>query len=247
MKNIRIVFIVLLFLSCNSEKAPGCFQSIGAVVQQEVTVPAFNKIVVQKLVTLIIKQGPVQKVVIETGKNLLDEVHANVVNGQLTITDDNTCNYFRSYGTTKVYITSPNITEIRNASENTISSIGVLTYPSLFLESLGDKSKYLAVGDFHLDIENQSVKIRSNGIATMLLTGSTTNLELVFDNGDPRFEGQNFKANTINFQNVSSNDMLLYPVESIKGTINSTGNVILYNKPPVIDIQELSMGKLIIK
>lgn len=245
MKNASVVFVLFLFLSCNNENAPGCFQTTGTVIQQEVTVPSFNKIIVQKLVTLVIEQGPVQKVVIETGRNLLDEVHADVVNGELTISDNNTCNYFRPYGITKVYVTSPNITEIRNASENTITGIGVLTYPSLYLVSVGNKSKYLSVGDFKLNIENQYVKIWSNGIATIYLTGSTTNLDLNFSNGDTRFEGRNFKVDNITFQNVSSNDMLLYPIKSVKGTIYSTGNVILYNTPSIIDIQELSIGKLL--
>jgi hypothetical protein len=41
--------------------------------------------------------------------------------------------------------------------------------------------------------------------------------------------------------------MILYPEESIVGTIHSTGDVILYNTPPIIDVQELSVGELIIK
>ena len=68
-----------------------------------------------------------------------------------------------------------------------------------------------------------------------------------FTDGDSRFEGKNFKARHISLSHISSNDLLIYPVESLKASIHSTGNLIVYNKPPTIDVDELSIGNLIFK
>ncbi len=70
---------------------------------------------------------------------------------------------------------------------------------------------------------------------------------MFFSDGDSRFEGQNFKAQNVTVSHVSSNDLLIHPVQIIKGTIHSTGDLILYNKPPVVEVDEQSVGKLIFK
>ena len=248
MKKIIYIFIVFLFANCNDKKADNCFQSAGDITQVEIELPAFDKVVVHERIELIITEGPNQKVIIESGENLQPDITAEVINNELILTNYNTCNFFREYDLTKVYVTSPNLTRIRNASEYNVSSNGVLTYPTLYLMSVGDKSKFLSVGDWHLNIQNENVKIWGNGIAVFYLDGTTNNLDLNFSNGDTRFEGENFKAQHIKVRQVSSNDMLIYPVQSLIGSIHSTGDVISFNKPSLIEVEELSdYGKLLFK
>jgi hypothetical protein len=247
MKNVYYILFTLLIISCNSENASDCFQTAGKIVQHEVEVANFDKIVVNKKIALFITEGPVQKVVIESGENLLNDITAEVVDNELILTNYNNCNFFRDYGITKVYVTSPNINTIRNASELNVTSIGTLTYPSLYLRSSGEKSTYLAVGDWHLTIENNAVTIWSNGISTYYLKGTSNNLDVGFSDGDTRFEGKDFIVKNITVRNVSSNDVLIYPTEKLTGSIHSTGNVISYNKPPIVDVDVQSVGKLIFK
>lgn len=244
----KLLYIIsFLVISCNSENSSDCLQTAGTITQQEIEVTTFDKILVHKQIELYIEEGPTQKVIIESGKNLLNDITAEVIDGELILTNYNSCNLFRDYGITKVYVTSPNINTIRNASELNVNSIGTLTYPSLYLRSSGEKSTYLAVGDWHLTIENTSVKVWSNGIATFYINGTTTNLDLSFSDGDTRFEGKEFIANNINIRQVSSNDMLIYPTESLTGTIHSIGNVISYNTPPVVTVDVQNRGELVFK
>lgn len=244
----KLLYIIsFLVLSCNSENSSDCLQTAGTITQQEIEVTTFDKILVHKQIELFIEEGPTQKVIIESGKNLLNDITAEVIDGELILTNYNSCNFFRDYNITKVYVTSPNINTIRNASELNVNSIGTLTYPSLYLRSSGEKSTYLAVGDWHLTIENTSVKVWSNGIATFYINGTTTNLDLSFSDGDTRFEGKEFIANNINVRQVSSNDMLIYPTESLTGTIHSIGNVISYNTPPVVTVDVQNRGELVFK
>ena len=145
MKKILYISFLVLLISCNNENASDCLQTSGKIVRQEMEVASFDKIVVHKKITLYITDGPTQKVIIESGENLLNDITAEVIEGELILKDFNTCNLFRDYGITKVFVTSPNLKTIRNASELNVYSIGTLTYPSLYLMSVGNKSKFLSL------------------------------------------------------------------------------------------------------
>jgi len=105
----------------------------------------------------------------------------------------------------------------------------------------------LSVGDWHLNINNEALTILCNGIANFYIEGETTDLTMYFSDGDSRFVGENFKARKVTVSHVSSNDILIYPIESLKTTIHSTGDLISYNMPPVIEVDEQSIGRLIFK
>src|SRR5690606_14625748 len=106
------------------------------------------------------------EVIIETGKNLLNDVEAEVVDGQLILTDNNSCNYVRGYGITKVYVTSPNITEIRSSTQYDISSGGVLTYSSLTILSEDfNAPDTFTNGNFYLQIDNDTFSVVFNNLS----------------------------------------------------------------------------------
>ncbi len=244
-KLVHIAFLVLL-VSCNSENAGDCFQTTGPIIQEEVTLDAFDKILVNRDIELIIKEGTEQKVVIETGKNLLNDVEAIVTDGKLILSDNNSCNYVRKYGTTKVYITSPNITEIRSSTQYDISSDGMLTYPSLTILSEDyNAPDTFTVGNFRLQIDNTSFNVVFNNLSNCYISGTTNNLNITFASGDSRFEGRDLIAQKVTIWNRSSNDMFVNPVQEIKGKISGTGNVICVNHPPIVNVEEQYTGRLI--
>lgn len=244
-KIIYIVFIAFL-VSCNSENTGDCFQTTGVIIQQEVTLETFNKILVNRDIELIIKDGLGQKVIIETGKKLFNDVEAVVVDGKLILTDKNTCNYLRDYGITKVYVTSPNITEIRSSTQYDIRSDGILTYPSLTILS----EDYYApdtftVGNFYLEIDNISFSVVFNNLSNGYISGTTNSLNVTFAAGTSRFEARDLIAQNITIWNRSSNDMILNPVQKITGKISGTGDVICVDQPPIVEVEEQYKGKLI--
>ncbi|WP_222937319.1 head GIN domain-containing protein [Cytophaga sp. FL35] len=236
-------------MACNSESAPDCLQGSGEVVITEVSLSEFDRITVFENVTLILKQGDTQKVEIETGEHLLEEVSATVEEGRLLLRDTNDCNYFRDYGLTKIYVTSPNITEIRSSTGWPILSDGVLGYPSLSLisESFINPESETTDGEFDLEVASNNLSVVVNGIAYFKLSGSVENLSLNIAAGDSRIEAENLVAANISLNHRGSNDMLVNPQESIRGTIRSVGNVISFNRPAVIAVQEDYKGELIFR
>ncbi|WP_276165619.1 head GIN domain-containing protein [Zobellia alginiliquefaciens] len=238
---------IVLFISCNGENASDCFQNTGDTVREEVTVENFTKITVYENVTMILKQGDEQKVELETGSVLRNEVTAEVLDGRLLLRDTNDCNYFRDYGVTKIYVTSPNITEIRSSTGWPITSDGVLAYPQLSLvsESFIDASSETTDGEFDLEVDTETLSVVVNGIAYFKLKGAAVDLNLTIAAGDSRIEAENLIAQNVNLNHRGSNDMFINPQQSIKGVIRGVGDVFCSNRPAEIDVEELYKGRLV--
>ncbi|GAA4279736.1 head GIN domain-containing protein [Gaetbulibacter aestuarii] len=241
-----IYILVLLMLSCSGEKAGDCFESAGPLTQEEVTVPSFDKILVNRNIELILKDGATQKVVVEAGQNSQHDITATVTDGKLTLTDNNTCNFVRDYTSIKVYITSPNITEIRASTQYDVRSDGVLSYPSFTIlsEDYNDPDGFPSA-NFYLQLDVTTFRVVFNNLSNCYVSGHATNLNVTLAAGTSRFEGRDLSADNVTIWNRSSNDMILNPQQSIKGKISGIGNVICANKPPVVDVQELYRGRLI--
>lgn len=233
-------------MACDTENVNDCFQKSGMTVTQEFDVPMFTKIKVNRDVSLILKEGPVQKVVIETGENLLNDVSVSVTDGQLVLTEYNICNFVRDYNVTKIYVTAPNITEIISSTQFTVCSEGILNYSSIdVLSEDYHDSSIIAVGIINLELNSQNVRVVGNNLTTFNISGATNNLNINFAAGDGVFYGANMVANNVNIFHRGTNDIIINPQYELKGRLVSTGNLIAKNQPPTVEVEELYTGSLI--
>ena len=241
--------LIIMLFSCNKENAPECFQDAGKISRTEVDVDNFSKITVFEKVELILKQGDVQKVEIETGEFLKKEVTASVEGDRLILRNGNGCNFFREYGLTRVYVTSPNITQIRSSTGLSIRSDGILGYPSLqlFSESFTEPEAETADGEFDLELDSENVVVIVNGIAYFKLKGNAGNLSITVAAGDSRIEAETLFVNDVSLNHRGTNDVQINPQQSISGVIRGTGDVISFNQPTAVDVEELYTGRLIFK
>jgi hypothetical protein len=241
-----IVFLVLLLVSC--EKPSDCIETTGTIITKDFTVTPFTKIDVDKGVEVVITEGPEYKLQVKIGENQLSNVAVNQDGNTLFIKDNTSCNWVRDYGQTIAYITAPNLEEIYSKTDRNISSNGVLAYPKLLVTALdknGDNRNGAGTGDFYLQLDSNQFNILSNSMARFYISGKTNQLEIGIYNGDSRIEAQNFIAKNIGIYHRGSNDIIVFPTEIIKGKMVSTGNTILKNNPPIIEVEQLYQGILI--
>nr|WP_297785229.1 head GIN domain-containing protein [uncultured Allomuricauda sp.] len=247
MKKIVIAYLTLIVIACNGDNVPDCFQNAGEMVRRSVDVSDFSAITVFENLNVVLKQGDEQQVEIETGEYLFNDVSALVEDNRLVLRNENSCNYVRDYGLTTVYVTSPNITEIRSSTGLLISSDGILEYPSLRLiaESFNNPETKTTDGSFDLNLNSNTVRIVVNGIAYFRLQGSTENFNVTVAAGDSRIEAEELVAESVSINHRGSNDVFVNPQQSLGGVIRGTGNVISVNTPPEVDVEELFNGRLI--
>ena len=243
-----LVLIPMLFLvSCNGENVPDCFKNEGGLIREEVAVSAFDRITVFEDVELILTFGTEQRVEIETGEFLRSKVSAEVDDGRLILRDNNGCNLFRDYNVTKVYVTTPDLTEIRSSTGFPIRSNGALPFTdiSLISESFNNPETETTDGSFDLEFNSQSIRVVVNGIAYFKLRGLTENLNIVIAAGDSRIEAEELQAQNVDLDHRGSNDIRINPQESLQGVIRGTGDVLSYNRPAIVDVDVLFRGQLL--
>ena len=247
MRKILGILMIILISGCSSEDAPDCVQTAGTIVQQEVELESFTEIMVYDRVKLFIEDGPKQKVIIETGENLVNEVRAKVEDGRLILNNENACNLFRDYEITKVYVTSPNLTWIQTSSPSAIESIGTLSYPELWLRSLNQEKDpdIHTDGDFILDLDVQNLRITTDHISNYFLTGKVENFDAFFAAGDGRLEARNLIVQHYDIFHRGTNKLIVNPQQSLRGDIYSYGDIISVNRPPDVNVTEHFKGELI--
>jgi hypothetical protein len=247
MKKLLLILTLVLIAGCNTEDAPGCFKKVGEIVQDEVAVDPFKEIIVYERVKLYIQQGPVQKVVIETGKNLRKDVSVEVMDNRLSIRNDNSCNLIREYDLTKVYVTIPDLTWLQNSSGSAIESVGILKLDDLWLRSVNQENDLTihTDGDFILDLDVQNLRITNDNVSNYFLSGKAENFDVFFAAGDSRLDAPELIVQNYQIFHRGTNKMIVFPVESIKGELRSSGNLIAKNRPAVVDIDEYYTGRLI--
>lgn len=244
------IFLLSVFLfSCNSENAPDCFQNAGDLIRVNADLGEFTSITVFENLNLVIKQGDVYRVEIETGEFLLNDISATLVGDRLVLRNENACNYVRDYGITTIYVTAPNISEVRSSTGGLISSEGILGYPSLRLisESFAEPEAATTDGAFDLQVTANSIAVLVNGIAFVKLRGQTDNFSVNVPAGDSRIEAQTLIAQNVTVNHRGSNDIFVHPELRLSGIIRGYGNVISVNRPAEVEVEETFNGRLIFR
>lgn len=221
---------------------PECFQEAGSTVSYEVEVSDFTSINIGEGIELIVKEGA-KNVRIETGENIKPNITVMVTDGELTLRNNSSCNWVRDYNTTKVYVSVPNLDKIYSSSQFGVKSDGVLAFPNLTLES-GLYSE-TASGTFELAVDCETLTVQDNLSIYCNISGSVNNLAIYYYSGDARFEGSNLIAQKVYVYHRSSNDVIVNPQQEVSGTIYSTGNLVLKNSPPVVNVNQLYSGHLV--
>jgi len=240
-----LLFFSTIIISCDDENAGDCFQTEGNIIQKEMNTNPFEEIIVNQNVELYIIDSEENKIIIEGGENLIDDIHTNITNNILEITNNNTCFFDRDFETIKVFVYTNNISRIRNSSNLPVYSIGVLNYPSLELISENYLSDYLNSGDFNLELNTTTLNIVANGPSNYTLSGSTDNININFAGANPRFEGEGFIIENAFIFARSTNDIIINVINEVNGNLFSTGDVVLLSPPNSVNLNAHYTGRVI--
>lgn len=169
-------FFLLLFISCSKEKEFTCFSSSGKDISQIRRLESFTKIKSTSKIVLTITQGSDQSVEVIAGKNIIHKVKTSVLNGELLIEDENSCNFVRGYKREIIVnVTTPYINELIN------ESVSNIYFKDFKLDSI-----YLKVnssGDVFVSGQFNQIKISSHGNGDVYLNGETNGL-IIYMSGE---------------------------------------------------------------
>ncbi len=244
MKLYIYIILSVFLLGCDSEDGPDCFKKQGEQITKQIETEIFSKINISDGIELTVKESEEQTITITAGKNLIGDIQFEVIDGELLIKDKNGCEILRNTSVAKVHVSVPNLEKIYSSSQFSIHSDGVLHFPNLTLES-GIIIEDSPASVFEMVIENESLTINDNISSVFKITGNTHQLNINFWGSNGRLEAGNFHANEVSVFHRSTNDMIVYPIEKVSGTIYSTGNLVLRNVPPIVEIEQLYTGHVV--
>ena len=240
-----IFLLVVLFIQTSCSLSEDCFKKSGNFVSKVFETEEFSNLYIGNGIAVNIKEGNEQEVVVVAGENLIDNIRVYVQDGVLFLEDKTDCNLNRDYGKTTVTITTPTLININSKTEQPIRSIGIVTFPTLRLISIDDGST-AGTGDFYFDVAVSQLVIASNNASAFYINGTCSELSLNFYAGNGKFKGEQLQAQTIQLFHRGSNDVELFPIQSIEGNLYGTGDAILKNNPPSINVQQHYTGRLIL-
>ena len=238
--NLALTCFLLLVIPGCGKTGIDCFTNTGEITQEERFVDEFDSIVLNNNVNLFISKDSISKIVVEAGKNILPNIITTVENKQLTIGNENRCNWVRSYSKPiNVYISTPYLYKIYYNSSGDITSLNTLEFDSLRLEAWGGCGTIkldidIFLGYFYLQIGTSDIHLKGScGIASMY-------------SGDfGLLDARELKSGFIFIASRSSNDCYVNVNQGLNATIESIGNIYYYGSPQEITTTINGTGSVI--
>ena len=83
------------------------------------------------------------------------------------------------------------------------------------------------------------------GFSHFYLSGYARDAYILFTDEIPLFEGAALEIDELEVFQRSGNIMRVNPINSIRGSIRGTGDIIAVNRPEIIEVEEFYTGRLI--
>lgn len=243
----RLIFYIislgLFFSACKKKEDRTCWKVAGNPVKVNRAVEDWDRLFLGPHLDYILIQDSANYIEIEGAENLVNLVETSFENGVLSITNQNKCNFLRSYKTKliRIKIHCKNIINIEYQGSETLTNEGVLNVPYFTLlikdgagpVNLNVNSQYFygsvthGYGDLTLSgtINYLNLNMASNGFCDTRQTDILDSLDVIsFTPVDCR----------INMNNVPTH------VE-----IRGSGNIYQFGYPSFLEFNQYGSGSII--
>ncbi len=236
-----LIALSFLLASCQKDQLFGFAKSIGKTVTIDRPVDAnFTKIFLNDDVNLVITQGNAYSIKLEGGENLLPGITTTFSDSTLTIRNNNTFNWLRSYDyKITAYVTLPHIFVLEYKATSTVTNTDTLREDSLTVTSTGGS------GYIDLVIKTGVSKLSiTSGSADMKISG-TTGLNFIYSGSYGPFKCLGLKSDFLYMENASTNDCYVNVKSHLEYKISGLGNIYYTGNPPEISGSTTDAGRLI--
>jgi hypothetical protein len=224
MKNliyIASIFCTIAILSsCKKDHMGDCFVSTGLISKETRDLAVFDSIRIGRRMELVLVEDTVNYVVLEAGRNLLDNITTTLENGLLSIENTNKCNWIRSYKypvTIEVHFS--NLRHIFIEGSTNVESKDTIHQNELTFE-LRD-----CAGDLNLLVNNQKLNIiQHTGASDIEVKGRTEDLSIYMASlatGDY----DELLAKTVYVQTLSSGFCRVYATDTFYFVVDGNGSI----------------------
>ena len=189
-------------------------------------------------VNVILIQDTVHYVRVEAGKNLIDGIETTIRNGFLVVTNNNKCNWARSYSfDVNVYVGFVDVDSLDHQGFGRVTNQGIVTTDQLDIAILNN-------GDVDLDINTLFCTANIHLAGDLNLSGDADWIE-IWSSGVHWIRCSSLTTNYFRLVTKTTGNSLIYATDSINVTILGSGNVYYYGNPTTITSTITGSGLLI--
>lgn len=236
---LMLLSLALIVGACGKDGGV-CFSNSGPVIMQDRTVTPFDSIALYDNVDLVITQDTTIGVRVEAGQNIISGITTTVTDNTLTIHNNNSCNWLRSYDKPiRVHVSVVTLQKLHYESAGNVSSTNTIHAGHFYLDLWGgcgvvDMDLYAFEGTF----------IQHLGTADMVLHG-ICKISSVYAGDFGRLNLGALESDYCFVINNSSNDCYVKATKLLDATIGSLGNIYYTGSPDSLFTQVTGSGAVL--
>jgi hypothetical protein len=239
--NILLLFVPFFLPGCENNPLADCFNSSGPITQVEREIGQFNSIQMNDNVSLYLRQSDTNRLVLEAGSNLMKRIVTSVdEDGVLEISNNNTCNWLRSYDKpVNIYLDFIRLDSLQYRSIGDLISLDTLRIDTLELnitEGAGEIKLILKTQKLFCNLHYGTATVKLSGFAGLCFTYSASFGLIDNRNLETKFQYVTSK---------SSNDMYVTASVELGATIENIGNIYYSGNPGNVSLIQDGTGQLI--
>lgn len=243
----RIIYsfiVIVLVFSCKKAEDRNCMKSVGDAAYKEIALEDFGQLYMGPHLKYKLIQDATNKVVLNGGENLLNEIGVSLQGGRLSIENNNKCAFLRPYDEiveVEIHFTDIFNIEFEGTNEVVCPDTLALTDLTLLIRD--------GAGAFDLKLNANSLSLLiSHGWGNYTVGGNVNYANFqISSNGF----GSSYGLNVQNELIVISNSVGLVEVNAnqcaLLAEINSSGNIHYKGLPSSIQFNNYGSGDLINK
>lgn len=234
---ISSVCFILILLSYSCSDPGDCLKSTGTIIKQERTLSPFTGINTADNVNIILTNDSGSTVTVEAGSHIISKINTEVKGNVLTISNDNSCNWVRSYHKQiNVYIGVKGIKDIFHYGYGNINGEN-LKKDTLFIHHYSN-------GLINLNLTSKMIWMDMDHFGDITLSGST-NQFLAYSLNVGELNAQDLVSDTIYLTNSGQGRCNVRATSSLNVLIKNEGSVYYYGTPLNIVFDKQGSGNLI--
>lgn len=234
-----ILTISMVLVSCEKGDPTDCFKNTGQDITERRSASPFSKIVLEDNINLVLTQSDEYSVSVRAGKNLLKKVKTDINDDVLTIKNNNTCNWMRSFDREiTVYANLKLIHYINYKGSGDISCTNAITTDSLLLDVVEGAGKV----EMEVDVRRNYIYYHI-GTAEVNYSGYA-HLSYISASSFGPIYAEDLSTVFTFIKNEGSNNCYIHAENRLEATIKNLGNI-YYKGNPEIVLNDTGEGQLI--
>lgn len=236
-----VLFLILTFFSCGKDSS--CLKNTGKQqIEDRSIVSNITEIILKDNIDLVLTQDSIPSLKVEGGENLLPYINTTINGNTIEITNDNNCNFLRSYDKpVTVYLSIPNIHFIDYTGYGNITTTNTFNLYYLKFDTKG------GTGSINMSLNVEDLEIKGHtGPADFTISGKADKV-FIFSGGQGWFYMENLLANSMHVSHEGTGDVIVNVKNDLRVELRSLGNVVYYGNPIVNLTEHTGNGEVIKK